>query len=222
MVGHDSATPPEIERGTVAVAPTSSAPVLTYEGCLIDRLRKSIKDDYPYGMSKPSVASRIERLTQDRSVNPEGKALTPEHTAALRELLQGFDRRADQEEREYWRLTRSALVAAAERGQFLVHEGQVVVADDPQEAARRVTESTEESHRMQKVMMADLESRLGVPMRDWAYSQAATTEPDGIPRLAIVYFTRAQAPEVFANGDRQTELSRQRGHAVRQFFATLP
>jgi hypothetical protein len=218
----DKVESPKVERSTVAVALTASAPTLTFAGCLIEKLEQNIKDDYPFGQGKPSVDSRIEELSKNATMNPRARALSPEQRAELRAILESHDLEEDREQREYWRFTRSALVAAAEAGRFLARECSV---DDPaavREAGGQAEAHYEKMRRIQGEMMTELSARLGVPLRDWVYSQVATSEPDGVPRFTIVYATREQAPDVFASNTRQADLSRAARATLRQFFASLP
>lgn len=75
--------------------------------------------------------------------------------------------------------------------------------------------------RLQAEMMTELTARLGVPMRDWIYSQVATSEPDGVRRFGIVHASREQAPDVFASTARRADFYRRTRSELRQFFAGL-
>jgi hypothetical protein len=204
------------------LAPTSSAPNLTFEGHLVQFIEQGLPSDVksagPPGMGKPSA----EMVAQDKGLNPSGKVLnTEQYRSLLRIQMQYREQEADLT-REDRGLTRAALVLAVTRGQFVATENQRCTATSPEEMAIEWRASSERARRVRKETMQDLTNRLGKPLRDWAYTSCSTYEPDGIPRSTIVYFTHADAPEVFACRERIVSLWRQEREELRQFFASLP
>jgi hypothetical protein len=95
-------------------------------------------------------------------------------------------------------------------------------ATDPDQLRLEIRQLQERSSREQKETMDALTARLGRPLKDWAYSVCGNSEPDGVHRQTVIYFTRTEAPEVFAVRDQNALLWRQQREELRQFFAGLP
>lgn len=222
QTGQDSAKPDavSVERRAVGVAATAASPYLTFEGYLSDRLQRALPDE---DQAAPQFGEPpAEHVVLEKRWNPEGKELTADQFQALCDLLRGQRERDGDFARANRRLTRTALMRAVETGQFVVREMAPIVASDPVELARQTQLAATSGQRAQREMMAELTARHGQPMRDWAYSSCGTSEPDGVARQTIVYFTRGDAPDVFACREEWAAAKKANEAALRQFFASLP
>lgn len=203
------------------VAPSSSAPTLTYEGHLMQFIERSMIDGpltSQVRLGSPSASSVID----DARFNPDRKEPNAAQMAALQGILTRY---ADEETRLMGAdrtLCREALLAAVAKGQFLARSRPPLTEVDPERIAFAVRQDQERARRDHEEAVAELGGRLGKLMQDWAYSLCSTLEPDGVPRTTLVYYTRAQAPAVFAGRVRISELSGERTQELRQFFTALP
>jgi hypothetical protein len=203
------------------VAGASSEPVLTFQGHLSEFVQRGMRGAHgptSFGSGEPSV----ERVVANKDFNPDGKVLVDAALDTLQELMDTYAERRAMLTAENAQLTRAALVAAVERGQFVTKEQPRSTTVDPQAWVRERREFDKRAKADQQEMMQALTARLGRPMRDWGYSVCATTEPDGIARQSIVYFTRADAADVFRCRDGLTELRVEERDELRRFFASQP
>lgn len=186
---------PAPQRMEVA-APTASARILTLEGAIL-----RVLDDSHMGTDRdvPASPKDILKVLADPKMNPERKILSAE---AERELSTIIARQNEEERILVQRrgaITRRALEAAVAEGRFVTMEGVTASTTISLGEARRETE------RRAGVMRSHFEG-MGEFLVDWAGSQFATTEPDGIPRSTFVYFTRQQAPDVFEVRSQVTDV----------------
>lgn len=118
-------------------------------------------------------------------------------------------------------LHKAALLLALERGQYLATPLPAHGPTDLANLSQQMREAKDEQTRIQRAAMEVLTTRLGRPLKDWAYSVFSTHEPDGVGRVTVVYFTHDQAPEVFAGRQKRTDLVYEQRRELRQFFAEL-
>lgn len=158
----------------------------------------------------------------DATLNPAAKEPDAAKLAELQGLLTKYSDQDAQLMREDRLLCREALLTAVANGQYLSKTRPVVAEVDPARLAFALRRDQEQQKRDQQEGEKELATRLGTLMQDWAYSQCSTIEPDGVPRTTLVYYTRAQAPDVFAGRARMSELAHERRRVLRQFFDDLP
>lgn len=220
-----------VESEGTAVEPDVAAPAATttarqtFEQYLADRLERALSEDAdgmsPFGMPSPWWGS-AEQVAREKRFNPERKELKSEQLEALSELLREQRERDAELQRENRALTRAAVLQAVRDSRFVVREQPPIAAANATELARQANLAMAEGQRAQSEMLAELTTLYGEPLRDWAYSACATSEPDGVSRQTVVYFTRPDAPEVFACRDRWSAAHKENDLMLRQFFARLP
>jgi len=196
--------------------------VLTFEGHLIQFVSQGLSSDAKTDGKPGAGQSSIEAVTQDKGLNPHGKSLDSDQYRQLLGILDRYRQQEDVLSRQNVQQTREALLQAVTRQQYVSREQRRCVATDPHELAIEWKIQSERAREEEKNTISELKARLGQPMRDWAYSSCGTHEPDGIPRSTVVYFTRADAPEVFACRERIVALYKERRADLRSFFASLP
>ena len=204
----------EPESGSAA-APTSTAPVLTFEGVLTSRIQSSGIFD----TTRTRARLKFNEFIHNKAINPEGKTLTDEQEAALFGLLSEYEPRLAEAERADQVESQKAFLKAVDRGQFY--------SQNLDEGLRGADPIAANRHRMkvgrasQKRTLTTLAGKFGKRGRDWTYSQISTAEPDNIPRSTIIYFTRGDAPGVFQARERITAIWKERSERAGQFFSEL-
>lgn len=115
--------------------------------------------------------------------------------------------------------TLGALIRAAAAGQIESREvPPAMMTMDQAEYAQVMEKARVASQQMLEVLAV----RLGREGVDWSYASTSSSEPDGVSRMNIVWFTRAGEPEVFRQRDEQVALTKRRHEAYLQFFRDLP
>ena len=205
-------------------APESTQPPAatqqTFAQFLADFVQRGLANDSPAVPAGPEPSAEL--AASDPRFNPNHKQLSPDQLEDLRGILRAQVQRQRELELQDRQLTREALKRSVERGLFVTREQAPLTARDPAELARQAHALATRSGQDQREMQDILTVRLGQPMRDWAYSACATSQPDGVGRQTIVYFTRRDAPEVFACRDTLLGLRPNNHDELRRFFANLP
>ncbi len=196
----------------VSVARNASAPVLTLRGVLAESITKNVGTHD--GQHEKLSATN---LVGDLQYNPEKKVLSPQQLTELDRLIEEFEPRLTELHRQDGNLTREALLIGLERDQRL--------SQDLNEGLQSQDQAKINRHRYQLSMtstkrsLQTLTQHFGEPLRDWAWTQVSTTEPDGVPRVSVVYFLRGDAPGVFAAREQITQTWGERDSRISDFFA---
>jgi hypothetical protein len=74
---------------------------------------------------------------------------------------------------------------------------------------------------LQKDTVGELSRKYGSPMKDWGYADMSTTEPDGICRMNLVYWTRMEEPDFFRLQDACSTMQIEHISRARAFFDGL-
>ena len=91
-------------------------------------------------------------------------------------------------------------------------------ANQAQSAKTYTQEEVDNMMARMKVAIDELESVYGPMMKDWGYSNMASSEPDGVSRNNIVYWTRAEEPEFFRLHDQFGDMQKRHWGVVRNFI----
>jgi hypothetical protein len=216
---HDSASVPQsaaTPTSRVAISPSLMA--LTFEQHLEDFIRDQFAD-------RPSSdlghAVSVDTMLRDTTINPDGKLLRDVDRVRLAGILAEFSRREAALEARERPLCRQALLQAVTSGQFEVADG-VVASTATAEGVVALQQSIARQREEQAKTMERLSTRLGAPMRDWAFSVLSSVGPDGRGHVTTVYFTRAQAADLFACRDEMSDVVQERRRAAAELIAALP
>jgi hypothetical protein len=207
--------PPEPIAAAPLVATTAAAPVLTVAGAVESMMRKS-----PIGTEAevvhPSPHMRLPDVLRSKRFNPQGQTLSVTQEAQLAQLLADSEKERAGMMRKERAATRAALFLAFERGQLETFESPVV--------SDRVSMSEAEKAigEQQTRVFESVSARHGVVMQDWGFSLVVTSEPDGVSRRTIVFYTKQASPEPFVARDEIASMERRRAAAVENFFSQLP
>ncbi|MGE3172376.1 MAG: hypothetical protein AB7O97_07090 [Planctomycetota bacterium] len=197
----------------MAVSPAQGT--LTLSGHLEERVRAL---DWDSGKREQLGLPPVAQLVASRTLNPDGIVLTQQELSSLNDLVMQVRGEFSELMREEGASTKRALLQAISRGAVATidHDMSPLLLD-----AASMTAYSQRQNEQQRQLMSELTDRLGKPLVDWAYSQMTSTEPDGRPRTSVIWFTKAQEPEVFEVRER-IAASRRREHvAVQEFFAGL-
>ncbi|MBL8751058.1 MAG: hypothetical protein JNK78_18005 [Planctomycetes bacterium] len=195
------------------VAPSSAAPVLTLSGVLEKQVLADIGGS---GKEKLSTPMTFGQALASKAYNPESKVLTVDEESTLAAVVQRQNGEDLEVVVEHGRVMKAALLRALAAGQV-----ESILLDQ----AGPGVSSSEANHAntvRSKQRAEMLENRLGKRLVDWAYTVFWGSEPDGVARSNIVWFTKHQEPGVFEVRSRMFALSEQHQAELKQFFADIP
>jgi hypothetical protein len=204
-------------RQRVEAARSASASTQTIEGHLAEFIGKQFDDLKPH----PITPSSTDMAVRDPDLNPEGKVLDVQQTERLAAVIFKFSKRDEGFAREETRLSRAALLASVDKGQFVARKQPPMVPTDAQSMADMKAAIAKQWQDNQETV-AELTRWLGKPTVDWGYSQLASLADDRVGYSTIVYYTVAQQPELFESRRLRRVSDRERKAAVREFFAAIP
>ena len=203
-------------------APTSAAaaPFLTLAGHLEAQYRQMERQPAWSGDAEkmPSTAP-AEAVAKSVHFNPAAKSLSQESRAVLQGLVDEFDTKEKYLMAAERKDTLGALIRAAAAGQIESREVPPAMMTMNRAEYARVQEKARVASQQ---MLEILAVRLGREGVDWSYASTSSSEPDGVSRMNIVWFTRPGEPEVFRQRDEQVALTKQRHEAYLKFFRDLP
>ena len=229
MVTESDAVPSVASAPTeVSVATETSEPIaevrtavqanLTLAGHLELRARA-----LPWG--EPGKVQRTPDISLDKALespmsNPNKKTLQLEVQRELAVLLAELDVAYETQSLEYWKAMKEVLLRAIARGNIrsLSHAIQVADPNDLFAIAAASRSNSDDMMARMKVAIDELESVYGPMMKDWGYSNMASSEPDGVSRNNIVYWTRAEEPEFFRLHDQFGAMQKRHWGVVRDFI----
>jgi len=229
MVTESDAVPSVASAPTeVSVATETSEPIaevrtavqasLTLAGHLELRARA-----LPWG--EPGKVQRTPDISLDNALespmsNPNKKTLQLEVQRELAVLLAELDVAYETQSLEYWKAMKEVLLRAIARGNIrsLSHAIQVADPNDLFAIAAASRSNSDDMMARMKVAIDELESVYGPMMKDWGYSNMASSEPDGVSRNNIVYWTRAEEPEFFRLHDQFGAMQKRHWGIVRDFI----
>lgn len=227
-VKHPTEAPPDAvatsgvpENGAARVlASTAVASFLTLAGHLEAQYRQMERQPAWSGdaTKMPSTAP-AEAVAKSVHFNPAAKSLSRESRAVLQGVVDEFDTQEKSLMAAERKDTLGALIRAAAAGQIESREvPPAMMTMDQADYARVMEKARVASQQMLEVLAV----RLGREGVDWSYASTSSSEPDGVSRMNIVWFTRAGEPEVFRQRDEQVALTKRRHEAYLQFFRDLP
>lgn len=202
----------------IAEVRTAVQPSLTLAGHLELRARA-----LPWG--EPGKVQRAPDISLDNALespmsNPNKKTLKLEVQRELAVLLAELDAAYETQSLEYWKAMKEVLLRAIARGNIrsLSHETQVADPNDLFAIAAASRANNRGMMARMKEAMDELSSTYGPVMKDWGYSDMASSEPDGVSRNNIVYWTRAEEPEFFRLQDQFGAMQKRHWGIVRDFI----
>ncbi len=202
----------------IAEVRTAVQPSLTLAGHLELRARA-----LPWG--EPGKVQRAPDISLDNALespmsNPNKKTLELEVQRELAVLLAELDAAYETQSLEYWKAMKEVLLRAIARGNIrsLSHETQVADPNDLFAIAAASRANNRGMMARMKEAMDELSSTYGPVMKDWGYSDMASSEPDGVSRNNIVYWTRAEEPEFFRLQDQFGAMQKRHWGIVRDFI----
>lgn len=202
----------------IAEVRTAVQPSLTLAGHLELRARA-----LPWG--EPGKVQRAPDISLDNALespmsNPNKKTLELEVQRELAVLLAELDAAYETQSLEYWKAMKEVLLRAIARGNIrsLSHETQVADPNDLFAIAAASRANNRGMMARMKEAMDELSSTYGPVMKDWGYSDMASSEPDGVSRNNIVYWTRAEEPEFFRLQDQFGAMQKRHWGIVREFI----
>lgn len=139
---------------------------------------------------------------------------TVEQERALQEMIDSFDERSRPLHAMERRATIEALIRAAAAGSF----ESVDVGPQPTTDLSRYSRNAAKAG---NELVLRLMERFGTAGVDWTWASIGSSEPDGVPRVNIVYFLRRDAGEVFRLRAAEGEVIRERRRAYLEFFERL-
>ncbi len=177
----------------------------------------------PWG--EPGKVQRTPDISLDKALespmsNPNKKTLQLEVQRELAVLLAELDVAYETQSLEYWKAMKEVLLRAIARGNIrsLSHAIQVADPNDLFAIAAASRSNSDDMMARMKVAIDELESVYGPMMKDWGYSNMASSEPDGVSRNNIVYWTRAEEPEFFRLHDQFGAMQKRHWGIVRDFI----
>lgn len=203
--------------GPISVA----APTLTFEGHLVDFISQQFPDTLPQPARLGQIKT-VDDVVRDKIVNPDGKVLSNAARTQLANILGDLSKRElvlDNKERP---LNRVALTEAVRRGQFAAIENKNKAS---MATAEGIAAMQQERKRQQEELAKTqhlLQEKYGTPLKDWGYTILSSIGPGGNGYVTTVYFTRAQAADLFACRDEMAGLLRERQSALTEFFLNQP
>ena len=177
----------------------------------------------PWG--EPGKVQRTPDISLDKALespmsNPNKKTLQLEVQRELAVLLAELDVAYETQSLEYWKAMKEVLLRAIARGNIrsLSHAIQVADPNDLFAIAAASRSNSDDMMARMKVAIDELESVYGPMLKDWGYSNMASSEPDGVSRNNIVYWTRAEEPEFFRLHDQFGAMQKRHWGIVRDFI----
>ena len=167
---------------------------------------------------KPDIS--LDNALESPMSNPNKKTLQLEVQRELAVLLAELDVAYETQSLEYWKAMKEVLLRAIARGNIrsLSHAIQVADPNDLFAIAAASRSNSDDMMARMKVAIDELESVYGPMMKDWGYSNMASSEPDGVSRNNIVYWTRAEEPEFFRLHDQFGAMQKRHWGIVRDFI----
>jgi len=218
-----SPTPTEVSVATetsepIAEVRTAVQANLTLAGHLELRARALPWGEPGKVQRKPDIS--LDNALESPMSNPNKKTLQLEVQRELAVLLAELDVAYETQSLEYWKAMKEVLLRAIARGNIrsLSHAIQVADPNDLFAIAAASRSNSDDMMARMKVAIDELESVYGPMMKDWGYSNMASSEPDGVSRNNIVYWTRAEEPEFFRLHDQFGAMQKRHWGIVRDFI----
>lgn len=203
---------------TNVLARSAAQPIMTLAGHLEQRARALPWGERGKVQRSPDIT--LPKALESPLSNPNNKILDIAAQRELAELLAKLDLAYEEQSLEVRRLQKEALIRAIARGNIRSLADTTQVAD-PNDifalAAASQSNSKDMMARMQ-VLIREMETTYGPMMKDWNYSNMTSSEPDGVGRNNIVYWTRAEEPELFQQQDQFGALQKHHWNVVREFI----
>jgi len=208
-----------VERMAVPPSAALVQSTLTVQGSIEASLRKSTRFKTDGKTMPPSYP--LDKAIAAAHLNPLQKVLDDEQRGRLERLI------AEQSKEENDLFVRdfaqreAAFFRAIARGSYrLVAVLQVPPGTAP--TSGNLKRSQAEMTAQYDVAMKELTASMGQEYVNWMSTRLRATGEDGTSQSAIVYFTRAEEPEVFATFDQGNALGLTRRQQLKDFFASLP
>lgn len=177
----------------------------------------------PWG--EPGKTSRQPNITlayalDSLGTNPNKKALSLDAQRELAALLGVLDAEYEAKWLEMSAVQKEVLLRAITRNNIrsLTHETQMMGSDDIFAVAAASRTNAKDMMTQLASTMREMSSVLGKQMKDWGYTNMATTEPDGVSRNNIVFWTRAEEPAFFLLQDACSQMEKEHYNRVREFI----
>ena len=167
---------------------------------------------------KPDIS--LSKALDSPLSNPNKKSLNADDQRELADLLTELDKVYKSQSLEYSKAMKEVLLRAIARGNIrsLSHAIQVADPNDLFAIAAASRSNSDDMMARMKVAIDELESVYGPMLKDWGYSNMASSEPDGVSRNNIVYWTRAEEPEFFRLHDQFGAMQKRHWGIVRDFI----
>ena len=219
---------PDLVSAKISVAPVPSEPTplartvaqpsLTLAGHLESRARALPWGEPDRESRKPDIS--LSKALDSPLSNPNKKSLNADDQRELADLLTELDKVYKSQSLEYSKAMKEVLLRAIARGNIrsLSHAIQVADPNDLFAIAAASRSNSDDMMARMKVAIDELESVYGPMLKDWGYSNMASSEPDGVSRNNIVYWTRAEEPEFFRLHDQFGAMQKRHWGIVRDFI----
>jgi hypothetical protein len=205
--------PPDRSSPRDPVAVTSSQPHLTLSGYLEDRFAAKRWGPGLYARTQSGHKSAHE-VHRSVFANPDGKRLSAEQWTRLEELVDSCTREREPVYDHLWSLRKEAMIRAARRG-------NVEAESYGRPASMRPADLRQHNDRGEDAsaaVAARLAQRLGVDLAEIRFTTTATSQPDGVSKQVITWFTKDEEPQFFAAEAADRALEERHSRAFREFF----
>jgi len=201
---------------TVVVARSAAQPVLTLTAHLIERGMQ-----LPWG--EPGKMSRAPNLSRDNTIrdpriNPTGKHLDRTQDLELGKLLGQLDTEYEHLWLQMCAARKAVLLRSIDAGRV---ESILMASPGEPSDIFAVSNQAQRALGRQKDAVGELSRKYGSLMKDWGYADMSTTEPDGICRMNLVYWTRMEEPDFFRLQDACSTMQIEHISRARAFFDGL-
>lgn len=200
------------------LARTAAQPIMTLAGHLEQRARALPWGERGKVQGKPDIT--LPKALESPLSNPNKKTLDLAAQRELAELLAELDVAYQAQSLEVWKLQKEALIRAIARGNIrsLAEATQVADPNDIFALAAASQSNSKDMMARMHVLIREMETTYGPMTKDWNYSNMTSSEPDGVGRNNIVYWTRAEEPELFRLQDQFGALQKHHWNVVREFI----
>jgi hypothetical protein len=207
------------ERTRVPPAAALVQPTFTVQGSIEESLRKSIRFKTNGKTIPPSYPP--DKAIAAPHLNPLQKVLDDEQRGRLEQLIAEQNKEENELFVKDFAQREAAFFRAIARGSYrLVPVYQAAPGTEPTSGnIKRMQADVSDRY---NVVMKELAASLGQEYVNWMQTKLQARGEDGAVLSAIVYFTRAEEPEVFATFDRGNALGLTRRQQLKDFFASLP
>lgn len=195
------------------IADASSQPDLTLTGHLEQRFAAKRWGPGLYARTQSGHKSAHE-VHRSVFANPDGKRLSAEQWTRLEELVDSCTREREPVYDHLWSLRKEAMIRAARRGNVEAESYGRPESMRPADLRQHNDRGEDAS----AAVAARLAQRLGVDLAEIRFTTTATSQPDGVSKQVITWFTKDEEPQFFAAEAADRALEERHSRAFREFF----